>query len=69
MGLLIGLTTFTDLPFEVVIAVVIAVGVVAPGLFPRDTDDGTEQMRSLHRTSFCLIGHAIYTNWEMIDGP
>lgn len=42
MGLLIGLTTFTDLPFEVVIAVVIAVGVVAPSLFRQHTDYGTE---------------------------
>lgn len=41
-GLLIGLTTFTDLSFEVVIAVVIAVGVVAPSLFRRHTDYGTE---------------------------
>lgn len=42
MGLLIRLSTFTDLPFEVVIAVVIAVGVVAPGLFRRQTGGGTE---------------------------
>jgi hypothetical protein len=41
MGLLIRLSTFTDLPFEVVIAVVIAVGVVAPGLLRRQTDGGT----------------------------
>lgn len=42
MGLLIGLRTLTDLPFEVVIAVVITVGVVAPGLPRRPTAGGTE---------------------------
>jgi hypothetical protein len=41
-GLLIGLTTFTDLPSEVVMAVVIAVGVIVPGLLRRHTDYGTE---------------------------